>query len=683
MPSSSNPPLYFYFPILGAPFWVLFHPNEEPQPPAWFPAYPQTISGGLTLVNGVHIYPPPGLANPPPGNPQVQQISPASSSWEQPPLQSPAASSWEQPAHLVGPPPPPPIIPLANQMQFKDLIQHDLSIMPFLSIADIAQLSAVGGMNFFNVLPPRPPSAYTSLDLNAIGLNKAGALFLNSLIYNKQLTNQQISYLDSQHINLLNDINLQSMLLPQTQNQNQPISPGEFMPTLTRAQIHGLDMLHLYTLGNYERNFQTLTREHLLNGFQRYYTDHVFLRGLVTATNNQNYGQNGISFGPGHSFSCETQIIQQLFIMAAGYASSDRNPPYLPGVGAASLLEASTLSYLLPSGGYVVTELFYLYANQNAIQSSGGQFAISHAPQTGNVSWLIQGSTLNQISKVAFAELIRYMNAHNAQIHFSLINLQGLSNERFNDIADQTLFQAFIGAQSLTDSWLDYLQTHHGVNNWGTLVHSITLVNVSPPNGNNGVTAEVLHQFFLSMADFARHRITILQEMYDNMTEEQRLMFNQYYISGGRRTEQLTADSEIGIWADGYSVNAHTLQQLLIQESHQEVRADTKTTTSVRPGETMNGKLENNQDHDWYKVDVKAGITYKFILKHTNNTDHLDPWLNLRGTNGKIIKSDDDSAGNLNSLIQFKATQNATYYLDACSWRETSHGQFSLSVMSV
>jgi serralysin len=122
---------------------------------------------------------------------------------------------------------------------------------------------------------------------------------------------------------------------------------------------------------------------------------------------------------------------------------------------------------------------------------------------------------------------------------------------------------------------------------------------------------------------------------------------------------------------------------LLIQESHQEVRADTKTTTFVRPGETMNGKLENNQDHDWYKVDVKAGITYKFILKHTNNTDHLDPWLNLRGTNGKIIKSDDDSAGNLNSLIQFKATQNATYYLDACSWREISHGQFSMSVMAV
>jgi hypothetical protein len=82
-------------------------------------------------------------------------------------------------------------------------------------------------------------------------------------------------------------------------------------------------------------------------------------------------------------------------------------------------------------------------------------------------------------------------------------------------------------------------------------------------------------------------------------------------------------------------------------------------------------------------VDVKAGTTYKFVLKHVNNTDNLDPWLNLRNASGKIIKSDDDSAGDLNSLIQFKATQNATYFLDAGSYHDKSHGQFSLSVMAV
>ena len=131
------------------------------------------------------------------------------------------------------------------------------------------------------------------------------------------------------------------------------------------------------------------------------------------------------------------------------------------------------------------------------------------------------------------------------------------------------------------------------------------------------------------------------------------------------------------------SSHAASTGQYRLSSSRDDVLAVTSTSARIVVGEPIRGTLENNQDHDWYKVDLKAGITYKFFLKHVNNTDHLDPWLNLRDTNGKIIKSDDDSAGDLNSLIQFKATQNATYYLDACSWREISHGQFSLSVMSV
>jgi len=131
------------------------------------------------------------------------------------------------------------------------------------------------------------------------------------------------------------------------------------------------------------------------------------------------------------------------------------------------------------------------------------------------------------------------------------------------------------------------------------------------------------------------------------------------------------------------SSHAASTGQYRLSSSRDDMLAVTSTSARIVVGEPIRGTLENNQDHDWYKVDLKAGITYKFFLKHVNNTDHLDPWLNLRDSNGKIIKSDDDSAGNLNSLIQFKATQNATYYLDACSWREISHGQFSLSVMSV
>jgi len=131
------------------------------------------------------------------------------------------------------------------------------------------------------------------------------------------------------------------------------------------------------------------------------------------------------------------------------------------------------------------------------------------------------------------------------------------------------------------------------------------------------------------------------------------------------------------------SSHAASTGQYRLSSSRDDVLAVTSTSARIVVGETIRCTLENNQDHDWYKVDLKAGITYQFFLKHVNNTDHLDPWLNLRDTNGKIIKSDDDSAGNLNSLIQFKATQNATYYLDAGSYHDQSRGQFSLSSVSV
>jgi hypothetical protein len=668
--SSSNLPPYAYLPFIGPPLWVIFHPDEPPQPAHWLVGYQPLPSGVIPSVNAVHIYPPPGLTQP-------QQSSSSASSWVHPPLESTSASSWQQPEHLIAPISPHPVIPVVTQTQFIGIVGHaQLFMTPFLSSADISRLRAVG-VFFRNDIPMRPITDWTSQDINSIALSPVGALFLNALISANKLTNIQIHYLDNRHLNLLDEFNLQRVLLPQNPNQVSNLDTCSI--TLTSNQICGLDMLHLFMLGLNGGRFRTLERENLLTGLQRDYINLRFLGALADATDNENYLRNRIPVNLRHAFSYEAQIVQQLFIMAAG----TRNPDFLPGIGASSLLDAPTLSYLLPCGNYVVTELFSLYTQQNAMQGSDGQFANTHAFQTGNVSALIQGSTLNLISNEAFNDLAHYMNAQNAQIQFTPINIWGLRGDRFNQITDQTLFQAYIGSQIPTQSWHSYLQTHHGVNNWGELVYWLTHYDSIHGQANTGDT---LNQVFVGIANFVRHRLTILQEIWNSMSEEQKAMFADslgYHGQGGRRTQQTTADTEVGVSTDAVPANTPTLEQLLIQESLQEVRSDTKTNAFVRSGEKMNGKLENNQDHDWYLVNVKAGITYKFILQHTNNTDHLDPWLNLRDTNGKIIKSDDDSAGNLNSLIQFKATQNATYYLDACSWREISHGQFSLSVMSV
>ena len=683
MPSSSgssNLPAYVYIPILGTPLWVLFHPDEDYQPftTLYFGDHLSPISGQIAPAVALNAYPPPGLTSPLHVNQQEQQGSTASSSWQLPPVQSQAASSWQQPAHLMEPPAPPPAVPLALQMQFSEIIRNiHTSVAPFLSYKDIIRLRTAGPVFFTSGIEPSPYIAFTPEVINSIRLTPTGAFFLNELIRDNKLTNIQIQNLNNDHLNLLDQSNMDRV---SPVNPNRPVNPVANAIPLTKNQIQDLDLLHLFMLANHLR-LRDLDREGLLDGLQREYIDARFLRNLLQATNNEGYATNQRPVDHRHSFYFETSTILQLFIAAAELGVTD----FLPGIGAANLLNATTLSHVLPTRGYVVTELFHLYALQNPSHNSIGLFGFNFPTHNGNVSWLVPGLTLNQISNDAFDHLVHYINAHNTEVHFSVINLNGLSNDRYSQITDQTLLQAFVRAQDfvLYANWQNYLQTHHESNSWGAVVHWLTDLSSSVGVGQFCLPAGLFDQYIAFVVHFVRHRITILQEMYDSMTEEQKEMFSQYFIPGGRRTGQATEDSDLGTWEESVLASAHNLELLLTQDNFQEVRADTKTTAFVRLGETKKGTLENNQDHDWYLINVKAGISYKFILKHTNSADHLDPWLNLRDTNGKIIKSDDDSAGNLNSFIQFKATQNATYYLDACSWRETSHGQFSLSVMAV
>ena len=119
----------------------------------------------------------------------------------------------------------------------------------------------------------------------------------------------------------------------------------------------------------------------------------------------------------------------------------------------------------------------------------------------------------------------------------------------------------------------------------------------------------------------------------------------------------------------------------VLSTNRKDVLASVASGVVLTEGTSLRGTLENNSDHDWYKVDLKAGKAYRFILSHYNDTDHLDPYLYLRDSKGKEIKHDDDSARDLNSLIDFRPTQSGTYFLDAGSYRNSNHGEFVLAVI--
>jgi len=362
---------------------------------------------------------------------------------------------------------------------------------------------------------------FTPEVINSIRLTPAGAFFLNQLIHNNKLTNIQIQHLNNGHLNLLDQSNMDRVFAV---NPNQPVNPIANAIPLTGDQTRGLDMLHLFMLAN-RLGFRAIEKGGFINGEQREYMNTAYLSDLLRATNNEDYAEDRRPAYRGHNFSFEVFTIQQLFITAAGLGTTD----FLPGIGAANLLDATTLSHVLPNTNYVVTELFYLYALQNPIRNSGGLFGFSNFTRRGNVSWLIPGSTLNHISDDAFSDLVQYINAHNTAVHFSFINLHGLSYDRFNQITDQTLLEAFTRSENsvVHDSWCNYLQTFGEPNSWGTVVHWLTFLSSNSNNGPFCVPVGLLDQYIAGVAQLVRYRITILQDMYNGMTEEQKEIFSQ------------------------------------------------------------------------------------------------------------------------------------------------------------
>lgn len=132
----------------------------------------------------------------------------------------------------------------------------------------------------------------------------------------------------------------------------------------------------------------------------------------------------------------------------------------------------------------------------------------------------------------------------------------------------------------------------------------------------------------------------------------------------------------------GSAHSSSTGRYLLTAYRENDIGSSVKTRAEIKVGETLQGTLENGHNHDWYKLNLQEGTNYKFSLKRLNNAEILDPWLNLRDIHGNILKSDDDSGGNLDAFLQYKSTKTGTYFLDAGSYRDKTLGQFSLVVMA-
>ena len=97
-------------------------------------------------------------------------------------------------------------------------------------------------------------------------------------------------------------------------------------------------------------------------------------------------------------------------------------------------------------------------------------------------------------------------------------------------------------------------------------------------------------------------------------------------------------------------------------------------------GESIDGELEKQGDRDWFAVTLNAGKNYDFSL---TGKSLIDPLLTLRNSVGLEITTNDDAGEGLNSLIEYQATTNGIFFLDAGSYGDQLTGSYTINAKEI
>lgn len=100
---------------------------------------------------------------------------------------------------------------------------------------------------------------------------------------------------------------------------------------------------------------------------------------------------------------------------------------------------------------------------------------------------------------------------------------------------------------------------------------------------------------------------------------------------------------------------------------------------TIAYGQTIIGQIARPGGSCRYSFEGVVGTAV--TVRMTKSSATLDPWLDLLDPQGRVLLSDDDSAGNGNSLISFyRPTSNGAYTIVANSYNGESAGAFVLQL---
>jgi hypothetical protein len=101
---------------------------------------------------------------------------------------------------------------------------------------------------------------------------------------------------------------------------------------------------------------------------------------------------------------------------------------------------------------------------------------------------------------------------------------------------------------------------------------------------------------------------------------------------------------------------------------------------------TFSGQLESAGDHDWIKVNLSSGLTYKLYLCFLNTGSVVDgdSTLRVHDASGAELAFNDDRVFSSfgNSGLTFVAPSTGTFFVDVGEYQDNNAGAYSLVVLN-
>jgi serralysin len=109
---------------------------------------------------------------------------------------------------------------------------------------------------------------------------------------------------------------------------------------------------------------------------------------------------------------------------------------------------------------------------------------------------------------------------------------------------------------------------------------------------------------------------------------------------------------------------------------------DTSSTVvlDVHPGETVTTQLDHPGDHDYFQVNLQAGVVYEFTIDPTTNGETaVDPLINIYDADGNFVTQYDTESNGGTEDFDFMSESGGLYYIDVGAYNDASMGGYSIT----